>query len=327
MRHIGFREPVQVWAAIFHITSRRDAPEKLAASFVRVYNCQLKICPFSAAEGTVDAILAEWLSDVPHDWNYWRYLEDFTALREWYGSNKAEFLDAVDWLEEAEQLDSRRFHCKRFEVKFADWKRAYWTVEQAAALTFGKDPNLVTSAYALQEGVGPSLFAYYYKGIRDRILNAQADGRLGEPIRPRVYIEWAREAGISFSDELEEAAPERDDAVEDYKWLYRLANEDNERLRQENQRLQSDVAALSQQLNALDSLRTGAPGRPSLMHLVEAEHQRRASRHATETSVRKEAQSLAQWMHDTHPSARPLTAKTIENKIRARHRNPKNAQN
>jgi hypothetical protein len=116
-------------------------------------------------EEAMAAMLAEWLSDIPFDWDYWNGINDDTAMREWYGRNKAEFLDAMDWLQEAEQFDSRHFHDKRFEVNFADWKRAYWSVEQATALTFGKDPIQVTSAYALQEGVGPTIFAHYYKGV------------------------------------------------------------------------------------------------------------------------------------------------------------------
>jgi hypothetical protein len=278
------------------------------------------------------AILAEWLSEVPDnpfEWKYWKYMNNDHYMPDFY-ENEAEFKDDVEWLKQAEKFDVERFHDQRFDVNFADWKRAYWNVQQATALTFGKDPTIVTSAYALEVGSSPSRFTYYYKGVRDRILKAQSDGRLGDPIRPRVYIEWARDAGIPLPDGLEEAAPEGDDQLDDYKWLYRLANEDNKRLRQENQRLQSELALQSQRSDAADSapLRTGAPGRPSKsMHLILDEYQRRLSCGATPASTEAEAESLLQWLRDIHPAADRPTAKTIGNRIRPLHRNAKKPRN
>jgi hypothetical protein len=59
------------------------------------------------------------------------------------------------------------------------------------------------------------------------------------------------------------------------------------------------------------------------MHLVEAEHRKRWERGEAELSVRSEAGKLAEWLRDTHPSAPPLTPKTIENRIRDEHRRRK----
>jgi hypothetical protein len=66
--------------------------------------------------------------------------------------------------------------------------------------------------------------------------------------------------------------------------------------------------------------RTGAPGRPSSMYLVEEEHPRRFERGVAQTHVAPEARDLAEWLRAKHPDAPPLTAKTIENKIRSAHR-------
>jgi hypothetical protein len=65
--------------------------------------------------------------------------------------------------------------------------------------------------------------------------------------------------------------------------------------------------------------RTGAPGRPSSMHLVELEAARRRSAGETKQSVKDEAKFLEQWLKDNHPGAPPTTAKTIENRIRDKH--------
>lgn len=68
------------------------------------------------------------------------------------------------------------------------------------------------------------------------------------------------------------------------------------------------------------SMKTGAPGRPSGMHLVVAEHRSRMDRDASEESVSVEARVLSDWFDEAHPDAPPLTTKTIENKIRPAHR-------
>jgi hypothetical protein len=70
----------------------------------------------------------------------------------------------------------------------------------------------------------------------------------------------------------------------------------------------------------LQDHRTGAPGRPSSMYLVEEEHRRRFQRGVAQTHVALEARELAEWFRAKHPNAPPLTAKTIENKIRSAHR-------
>src|SRR5689334_7845813 len=46
---------------------------------------------------------------------------------------------------------------------------------------------------------------------------------------------------------------------------------------------------------------TGAPGRPSLMHLVEAEYRARCNRGEAEASIGAEAKALAEWLQNKHP--------------------------
>jgi hypothetical protein len=65
---------------------------------------------------------------------------------------------------------------------------------------------------------------------------------------------------------------------------------------------------------------TGAPGRPTSMQLVAAEHRVRWDRGEALERIGAEAQALAQWLRETHPSAPQLTAKTIRNNLSAEHR-------
>lgn len=66
---------------------------------------------------------------------------------------------------------------------------------------------------------------------------------------------------------------------------------------------------------------TGAPGRPSNMHLIEAEYERRQSAGITETTLADEARALRDWFKSTHKDKQCVTVKTIENRIRQEFRN------
>jgi len=66
--------------------------------------------------------------------------------------------------------------------------------------------------------------------------------------------------------------------------------------------------------------RNGAPGRPSCMHLVENEFNRRQNAGLLEPSLTKEAAVLAAWFRTTHPQARPYTPKAIYNKLGSLYR-------
>ena len=66
--------------------------------------------------------------------------------------------------------------------------------------------------------------------------------------------------------------------------------------------------------------RNGAPGRPSYMHLVEAEFKRRCDAGRLEPSLTKEAAALAAWFKTAHPEVRPYTPKAIYNKLGSLYR-------
>ena len=66
--------------------------------------------------------------------------------------------------------------------------------------------------------------------------------------------------------------------------------------------------------------RTGAPGRPSSMHLVQEEASRRREGGSALRSVVEEAEELKKWFDANHRGKPNLTAKTIENNIRPDHR-------
>jgi hypothetical protein len=72
--------------------------------------------------------------------------------------------------------------------------------------------------------------------------------------------------------------------------------------------------------HAINPFRTGAPGKPSAIRIIEGEHQRRIARGIALDSVGKEAEYLKDWLDSKYPDAPQTTKKTIENRIRAAHR-------
>ena len=67
-------------------------------------------------------------------------------------------------------------------------------------------------------------------------------------------------------------------------------------------------------------LRSGAPGRPTSMHLIEQKFKERAKQGVLKPTLEAEAKFLASWLKKNHPNAHPATAKTIANRLRSRYR-------
>ncbi len=83
---------------------------------------------------------------------------------------------------------------------------------------------------------------------------------------------------------------------------------------------EADASAWAEQYEE-ENLSTGAPGKPSMMHLIFTEFLRRTN--ATDTEVKHtnaaEARSLRDWLVKKHPKGNIPTARTIENRIREKY--------
>ena len=66
---------------------------------------------------------------------------------------------------------------------------------------------------------------------------------------------------------------------------------------------------------------SGGAGRPSAMHLVEAEYARRRALGELRGGIGAAATELAAWAKGAYPKLRTPTANTIANVLRDRHRN------
>ncbi|MFC1491830.1 hypothetical protein ACFLQ0_04500 [Nitrospinota bacterium] len=79
-----------------------------------------------------------------------------------------------------------------------------------------------------------------------------------------------------------------------------------------------DVPNLNDTISSpeLDPYKSGAPGKPTIMHMVVKEFKARVLRGVCEPGVGKESEALKIWAAQTYPNVPTLTAKTIENNIR-----------
>jgi len=93
-----------------------------------------------------------------------------------------------------EQLDA--------QADLEHWSRAeYWTPDEAAAVSFGKNPNVV-NANTLKSYLGKASFADEYYLRRDLVDRAIQSGRLPREIPPADFVAWLHQRSIPVPREL-----------------------------------------------------------------------------------------------------------------------------
>ena len=133
------------------------------------------------------------------------YREELTKLSE---SELIALCDQERKKETAEILAEDRtriFYQPRASADCKHWaKAAYWTLDEAVALSFGKAPEHVG-----WEQVEPFLrvspFANQYGRRRDLALRAMDSKQLSDPVSPGDFIAWAKKLDIAVPKELEAA--------------------------------------------------------------------------------------------------------------------------
>ena len=98
-------------------------------------------------------------------------------------------------------------------------KAAYWSLDEATALSFGRAPEVVKWEN-VKNLAGISAFASQYMRLRDLLLRAKGAEQLFEPIAPGFYIAWAKRNEISFPPDLEAAVVARGQQIADWRSCY-----------------------------------------------------------------------------------------------------------
>lgn len=93
---------------------------------------------------------------------------------------------------------NRFYNTTSSNADFAHWsKAAYWTIDEAIALSFGKEPEVVTwqKVEPLKE---KTTFAKSFAKRRDLATRAVLAKKLSEPVLPVRFLSWAKEMNIEL---------------------------------------------------------------------------------------------------------------------------------
>jgi hypothetical protein len=106
------------------------------------------------------------------------------------------------------------------KADFEYWARAaYWSIEEALALSFGRDPTRVNWE-TVKSLVAVSPFAANYSRQRTLLLRAVAVKQLTDGTLPGVFLAWAKRNRFPYPPELEAAVAAHGHQVADWKTLY-----------------------------------------------------------------------------------------------------------
>lgn len=167
---------------------------------------------------------------IPHDYRAKR-LQEIEAYQAELKSKSVDELMSLYQLERAKEAEELRAKVDREEQQrffnqpsakadFVHWcKAAHWTLDEAIALSFGKNPKVVTWE-RVKEFVHISPFAQRYEQVRDLALRAKAWNQLYDPVLPSFFLAWARRSEIEVSPELLEEIEKRGIVVADWKDAY-----------------------------------------------------------------------------------------------------------
>jgi hypothetical protein len=126
-----------------------------------------------------------------------------------------------EWRAKYEAEEKARFYNQpHASADFTHWSRAaHWTLDEAVALSFGKEPGIVHWE-ALEPFQRISGFVRQYARVRDLAQRAVVWEQLFDPVLPGIFIAWAQRNEIPFPQELEAAVKKRGNQGVNWKAKY-----------------------------------------------------------------------------------------------------------
>lgn len=124
-------------------------------------------------------------------------------------------------LAKAREMETQQFfNLPGASTDIAHWSRmSLWTIEEAVALSLGKDPRRVNWEN-VRSHVQISAFAAAYQARRDIILRAKLAGQLWDSTIPGVFIAWAARMNVELPAPLVNAVKELGVQISDWKSAY-----------------------------------------------------------------------------------------------------------
>ena len=121
----------------------------------------------------------------------------------------------------AEDDERRFFNEAKASGDYEHWGRMdVWGLDEATALSFGKDPRVVDWGRIEFILSYTSPFASKYHDMRDIIKRSVLAKNLTDPIKPEIFIAWADKNGITFPDRLKEIIKMRSTESVDWRARY-----------------------------------------------------------------------------------------------------------
>lgn len=119
-----------------------------------------------------------------------------------------------------EAEERRRFYCLPMQPDYDHYfKCATWTLEEAVALSFGKDPERVNSK-AMEQFAQTGPQAKQYMKRWTQVQRAKATGQLWDPVFPNIFLAWAKNLGFDLPPELMAHATQRSLSLKNWQNLY-----------------------------------------------------------------------------------------------------------
>ncbi len=152
------------------------------------------------------------------------YLTKLNALdddefQKFVGS-ETELLNAESRRKYEEEEAKRFYNAPGSKAAIDHWaKAAYWTLDEAVALSFGREPKIV-SWERLKPLLQVSFFAQQFSDVRDLAYRAKGMEQLYDPVVPGIFIAWAKRFSIAIPTELEAKVVHYGSFIGDWKTMY-----------------------------------------------------------------------------------------------------------
>ena len=120
-----------------------------------------------------------------------------------------------------EEDQGQFFNALDARADFEYWsKMTYWTLEEAIALSFGKNPQIVSGTSLITVAAYKSPFIQEFNKTRELALRAVKWNKLYDPVMPAIFISWAKENGTTFPPELAKKVHSHSGNLVDWKKHY-----------------------------------------------------------------------------------------------------------
>jgi len=133
-------------------------------------------------------------------------------------------------------------------------KATYWTLDEAIALSFGKDPEQVNWGKLKDyHPYTPSPFVEKYRKKRDLAVRAKNFNQLYAPILPGPFLAWAKRTGIDVVSELFEGIEAQGVVIADWKDQYDNLQIQHDQLQQQFDTLAQQHEGLIQEISDINA--------------------------------------------------------------------------